>query len=118
MRKLNTLKPRVTQANILSARKVTDTGTTRIRGSALMKRNKRLFQANPLCVECQSIGVARVVAEWDHVVPLWQGGHDHESNLQGLCIEHHLAKSKREDALRQSGQYEMNHSTLGRGRIR
>lgn len=76
----------------------------RLRGRALQERNRRLFQKNPICVECAKLGdeEARrqgytvVVDEWDHTIPLWKGGADHETNLQGLCCKHHEEKSERE----------------------
>lgn len=68
----------------------------RLTGSALQARNRRLLQRNPLCVECQKEGRDVMVDEWDHVVPLWKGGVDDESNLQGLCHAHHDEKTERE----------------------
>src|SRR4249920_28373 len=72
----------------------------RISGSAGMTRRARLRRHNPLCVMCLEIGVTREVYEFDHVVPLWKGGVDHESNMQGLCRDHHEEKTKAEAAER------------------
>jgi 5-methylcytosine-specific restriction endonuclease McrA len=44
--------------------------------------------------------VVREVYEFDHVVPLWKGGLDHELNIQGLCKEHHDIKTAAEAAER------------------
>jgi 5-methylcytosine-specific restriction protein A len=77
----------------------------RIRGSARVKRNARLAWAKPLCVECEKQGRVSVVEEWDHIVPLWDGGADHETNLQGLCKPHHDAKTALEAARRGTGGY-------------
>jgi 5-methylcytosine-specific restriction protein A len=79
--------------------------TERIRGSARVKRNARLAWAKPLCVECEKQGKVSVVEEWDHIVPLWDGGADTEANLQGLCHEHHAAKSALEAKARGTGGY-------------
>jgi 5-methylcytosine-specific restriction protein A len=98
--KLQTLKPRVTaMATTLRAAPME---TPRIRGRALQVRNRRLLWKAPLCVECEKQGVWRAVQEWDHVVPLWAGGADDESNLQGLCLEHHREKSNKEVKARAS----------------
>ena len=80
----------------LDARPKTYTKTKRIRGYALQKRNRRLFMANPLCVMCKAEGVTRVLDEFDHIVSLSRGGGEAHANLQGLCSEHHRAKSRAE----------------------
>jgi 5-methylcytosine-specific restriction endonuclease McrA len=77
--------------------------TERIRGSARIKRNARLAWQKPLCVECEKQGRVSVVEEWDHIVPLWDGGADCEANLQGLCHRHHAEKTAREAATRGTG---------------
>lgn len=82
----------------------------RIRGRARTERNQRLKQRDPFCVECVKMGerAARehgytiVADEWDHVKPLEEGGEDHETNLQGLCLKHHREKSERERIQRQN----------------
>lgn len=106
MTKLQRLKPRATpfasNRKLHTLERVHD--EKRLRGNALIARNRRLFQANPLCVECVKMGedTARargytvVVDEWDHKIPLWEGGIDNETNLQGLCFKHHDEKSERE----------------------
>lgn len=68
----------------------------RIRGRAHVSRLDRLRRGNPLCVHCEQDGVVAEATEWDHIIPLSEGGIDHESNLQGLCREHHVAKSRTE----------------------
>jgi 5-methylcytosine-specific restriction endonuclease McrA len=49
---------------------------------------------------CEKEGKVSVVEEWDHIVPLSEGGADHETNLQGLCIPHHAEKTALEAAQR------------------
>ena len=68
----------------------------RLRGRARMTRNARLAARNPLCVVCDRQGLVQVATEWDHIVPLADGGAEHESNLQGLCKAHHDEKTARE----------------------
>lgn len=67
-------------------------------GRRLQADRARLFRESPLCVECQRAGVVRAATERDHIIPLAEGGTDDDSNIQGLCKEHHAAKSKREAA--------------------
>lgn len=46
------------------------------------------------CICCtRFIDGSKIVAEYDHVVPLILGGENRESNLQLLCSECHSAKS-------------------------
>lgn len=94
-RPLLCLKPRVAMARLSKAPMLT-TQTQRMTGRGLQERNKRFKQANPLCVCCKEAGRIRAVAEVDHVIPLHLGGVDDESNLQGLCLDCHEAKSTRE----------------------
>jgi 5-methylcytosine-specific restriction protein A len=65
----------------------------RTRGRKWLGIRARMLSLNPLCVECQRIGVVRAAEQVDHIVPLSQGGTDDDANLQGLCTEHHLRKS-------------------------
>ncbi len=70
--------------------------TPRIKGYRLQQRNRRLFAHNPICVNLIKHHDRRIVKQWDHVVPLFMGGLDHESNLQGLCYECHEFKTLQE----------------------
>lgn len=67
-----------------------------MRGRARVERNARLAFNAPLCGLCEADGIVRAAEEWDHIVPLTDGGPDHESNLQGLCSEHHKQKTAQE----------------------
>lgn len=57
----------------------------RIRGSKLQKLRRRLFQKNPLCVECLKHGVTTLATQRDHIQPLGEGGSEDVSNTQALC---------------------------------
>jgi len=65
----------------------------RIRGATLQRRRKLWFTLHPLCVACQKKGVTSMATELDHVVPLFKGGADDQSNLQGLCPTCHEQKT-------------------------
>lgn len=104
--KLSRLKPRA--APFVSSRSLPTLSQMhdekRLRGRALMERNQRLKQRDALCVECMKLGDEEArrqgftvaVDEWDHIKPLWAGGEDHETNIQGLCLKHHAIKSEAE----------------------
>jgi len=89
--KIQTLKPRVQAANLTRAQ--APAATKRMRGGNLQRRNRKMFMRNPLCVICESQGEVTQATEWDHIVPLADGGGEHEGNLQGLCKKHHYEKS-------------------------
>jgi len=65
----------------------------RITGTTLQKRRARWFYSNPLCVHCKDRGLVTLALELDHIIPLHKGGRDDETNLQGLCVECHKAKT-------------------------
>jgi len=69
------------------------TATKRITGRKLQRMRAELFQRDPLCVECKALGLVKLATQRDHTKPLAEGGTDTPDNTQGLCDEHHDAKS-------------------------
>ena len=64
-------------------------------------RNTRaaVLRDNPLCCNCQKKGVLQLAKVVDHIVPIKLGGARFErSNLQGLCVPCHNAKTASETA--------------------
>lgn len=94
MRKILTLPPRVKTLDTRKGSQIQP--TQRLRGGNLQRRNRRMFMRNPLCVMCLAQGKTTQATEFDHIMPLHLGGSESEANLQGLCHEHHLEKSKTE----------------------
>jgi len=70
--------------------------TPRLRGRKLQRERNRLFDLNPLCVECLKIGRTTAATQRDHIVPLAEGGLDTPENTQGLCDECHNKKTQEE----------------------
>lgn len=68
----------------------------RQRGRKWMTIRARYLREHPLCVECERKGFARPATQLDHIVALVNGGTDDESNYQGLCDEHHKAKTAKD----------------------
>lgn len=93
--KLTTLKPRIAQ---LQSRRlpILQTATPRQRGSTWMKRRAAWLSAHPMCECCKPQGLVTKAQEVDHVIPLWKGGRDDETNMQSLCVTCHQVKTKRE----------------------
>lgn len=103
--RLATLKPRLT-ASVpvrLAAAPAHPQVTARVRGRAGVERRARWLLANPLCIDCEAGGRVTAAAEVDHVVPLWRGGADDETNFASRCCPCHAAKTKREAAERAAG---------------
>lgn len=64
----------------------------RITGRRLQELRHQLFKKSPLCAICN----LRAAAIRDHIIPLFEGGEDVESNTQGICHECDDVKSKAE----------------------
>lgn len=98
--KLTTLKSRVA---VLDTRRVpmmqvsnwqSGSSTPRLRGRRWVERRKAWLLSQPLCQDCLEEG--RINAqdlEVDHVVPLFKGGKDDESNYRTRCKTHHQLKT-------------------------
>ena len=65
----------------------------RLIGRHLTKARHIIRQQQPLCAHCELEGKLNAWDELDHIVPLYKGGTDDRSNLQGLCRTHHKAKT-------------------------
>lgn len=67
--------------------------TERIRGRKLQEIRNRVLSKNPLCVECLKKDRIKIATQIDHIIPLYKGGLEHDSNRQTLCDECHEAKT-------------------------
>lgn len=114
--RMQTLKPRVQALKRMS--NVADVTVERMPGRTAQDRNARFLRRNPLCAACLKPspkwpnGRFTAAEEVDHIVPLWKGGPEDESNLQGLCagkrdptLNCHGDKSRLEEAERRAGHY-------------
>lgn len=103
---LQTLKPRI---SVLRTQRVgmietqRPDATRRERGRPWRTRRARWLSEHPLCCHCEQEGRVSQADEVDHVVPLWDGGRDDESNYQSLCVPCHKAKTAGEAARRARG---------------
>ena len=71
----------------------TERSADRIRGRKLQQIRKLFFSKSPLCAICLNQGRIKTATELDHIIPLHKGGSNDMSNLQGLCIHCHQAKT-------------------------
>lgn len=92
------LKPRLATLNTSQVKTLTARigATERTRGSKWVKIRAKWLSAHPLCVMCEAKGYAKPATQLDHIIPLWQGGKDDESNYQSLCDECHKDKTAEE----------------------
>ncbi|MRT27629.1 HNH endonuclease [Herbaspirillum sp. CAH-3] len=106
MAKLTMLKPRLlpTSTSRVAIRQASAYSTPRIRGRQWMKmKTDALVASDHWCVACLAEGRQTIAVEVDHKDPLWRGGSNEQSNLQGLCKDHHDEKTAREAAERARG---------------
>lgn len=108
MTKISTLKPRITTLNIATCERLQYPTTWQgnnaekriFKGRNLQRERDRLFNSNPLCVECEKQGRDTVATIRDHIIPLaeWNGTGSPEdrSNIQGLCVSCHNKKTNTE----------------------
>ena len=93
------LKPRLATLNTSPVKTLTARigATERTRGSKWMKIRARWLREHPLCVMCRAKGMDGIPAtQLDHIIPLWRGGKDDESNYQSLCEPCHKDKTAEE----------------------
>jgi len=74
--------------------------TPRLSGQKAYDRRNRWLDKHPLCCLCEALGTTTAGQEVDHVIPLWKGGADDESNFQTLCKPCHRNKTDRENGYR------------------
>ncbi|WP_442920695.1 HNH endonuclease [Massilia sp. DD77] len=76
----------------------------RKRGSAGVRDRERIRARDcGLCQECKRQGRTTLGHPVDHIVPLWNGGSDDDSNKETLCVPCHDAKTAREARQRARG---------------
>lgn len=75
---------------------VWDKSSTRITGAKAVAARARWRRIQPLCVKCLHRGIIKQVDEVDHIIPLFKGGKDDETNKQSLCFDCHRIKTLEE----------------------
>lgn len=103
--RLRTLRPRLATLDTqrVQTLPLNPDATPRQRGRAWMERRGRWLREHPLCAHCAAQGRVTAAREVDHVIPLADGGADHEGNFQSLCSDCHAAKTAREATQRARG---------------
>jgi 5-methylcytosine-specific restriction protein A len=70
--------------------------TPRTRGRKWMEMRSVWLMQHPLCVMCKAQGNVTLATDVDHIVPLFKGGADDQTNVQSLCAEHHRDKTNQD----------------------
>ena len=101
MGRLTALKPRVEAApasRLAEAGREAVAGHEREHTGSKWRAIRRRILARDcgMCVVCRQAERFSLAEDVDHIVPVWRGGTDAESNLQSLCKPCHKAKSARE----------------------
>lgn len=68
----------------------------RIRGRRRVERNAVFLSMHPWCAHCLNAGKLVAAAEVDHIIALVNGGEDADDNLQGLCVDCHRVKTRKD----------------------
>jgi 5-methylcytosine-specific restriction endonuclease McrA len=90
---ITTLKPRIAT---LDTRQGSSVAVERIRGYALTKiRDRILLRDGYACRVCGRVSATELVV--DHVLPLYAGGLENDTNRQSLCRDCHQIKSEGEE---------------------
>jgi len=105
MTRLTTLKSRLQTSTARLATLVERPNVVeRKRGYAGVLDRKRIRERDcGLCQQCKREGRTTIGHPVDHIVPLWAGGSDEDSNKETLCTPCHDAKSAREAKQRGAG---------------
>jgi 5-methylcytosine-specific restriction protein A len=99
---MKTLKPQIKTINTSLVR--AGGKTERIRGNSLYAIMRKFERDNPrLCATCTRAGLVGYGDELEHIVPLWQGGAESDSNREWICTSHHQIKTAAEAKQRASG---------------
>ncbi|MGY4892370.1 UNVERIFIED_CONTAM: HNH endonuclease [Xanthomonas axonopodis] len=62
------------------------------------KRDSIMKRDQYLCAPCRAAGRVTAAEEVDHIVPQAEGGTGADDNLQAICVDCHIAKTKAEAA--------------------
>lgn len=98
MPRIATASPRMQLASAMGrmARKLTPAATVRIRGAELQAIRDRILTRDKgvcQCKRCKADGIVRLAHQVDHVVPLWKGGAEDDTNRQAINRDCHDLKS-------------------------
>jgi 5-methylcytosine-specific restriction protein A len=98
----NNLQPAASSATPLAQAQLNT--VERVRGWRGVRDRNRIRERDcGLCQQCLRGGSVSVGAAVDHIVPLWRGGSDDDSNKELLCQPCHDAKSAVEASQRAAG---------------
>jgi 5-methylcytosine-specific restriction enzyme A len=103
MPRVTMLRPPVALAKLSAVRTLTVGGSQRLRGremSRLKAQVRRRSGGYCECSQCARLGQRLPADEFDHIVPLWEGGGDGLDNLAHLNRDCHKRKTRADERRR------------------
>src|SRR6187399_109258 len=101
--RLTMLSPRVGTARLSRVRSLTVSGSQRLRGGEIRKLKRMVAKRSGgqcECARCQANGSRLPAQEFDHIIPLWEGGGDSLDNLAHLNRDCHARKTRADERRR------------------
>lgn len=95
MTKLKMHKPNQLRMAAPVPLKVQVVADRRITGRRLQARRQAVWMRHPHCAACGRLVAYPSGFELDHIIPLFMGGEDAESNCQVLCVEVEIIDGQR-----------------------
>lgn len=101
--RLTMLAPRAPLARLARVPSLTVSGSQRLRGGEMRKLKRQVARRSGgqcECAECQANGSRLPAQEYDHIIPLWEGGGDSLDNLAHLNADCHKRKTRADERRR------------------
>jgi len=101
--RLTMIPKMVRTASLASARTLTVGGSQRLRGREMARLKGQVRKRSGglcECSQCQRLGHRLPADEFDHIVPLWEGGGDGLDNLAHLNRDCHKRKTRQDERRR------------------
>ena len=86
--KLKMLKPRLDVVYTNRVKQVSSVTQRLVTGAHLQARRFKMWRRDPTCQVCGRLVAHPEGYELDHIMPLWAGGLDEDSNCQVLCVHY------------------------------
>jgi 5-methylcytosine-specific restriction protein A len=103
MTRLSMIRPTVRTVSLAAVRPLTVSGSQRLRGREMARLKGQVRRRSGglcECSDCAHLGQRLPADEFDHIVPLWEGGGDGLDNLAHLNRDCHARKTRADERRR------------------